>query len=240
VENCIRPIALGKKNWLFAGSECAGQRAAAIQTLLGTAKLNGLTSIEMAHAIKSVGLEPYLVNAANHYLLKATLYAYLRAGIPMMFGFHLIDVSSSSPEVIGKHAVAITGYSLGYSQSTFFENTSFLLKATRIDKIYVHDDQVGPFSRMAFDGQTIQFQDGSQAVSILTSWQGNDGSVGGIKLDLLFDATDIEQGAFFFCAIDYDTELTGLLRILFNMDELESLFDSSPAWLIVAWFRENL
>ena len=42
VENCIRPIALGKKNWLFTGSERAGQRAAAIQTLLGTAKLNGL------------------------------------------------------------------------------------------------------------------------------------------------------------------------------------------------------
>jgi hypothetical protein len=33
---------LGKKNWLFAGSERAGKRAAAIQTLLGTAKLNGL------------------------------------------------------------------------------------------------------------------------------------------------------------------------------------------------------
>ena len=42
VENDIRPIALGKKNWLFAGSERAGQRAAAIQSLLGTAKLNGL------------------------------------------------------------------------------------------------------------------------------------------------------------------------------------------------------
>ncbi|MFZ2168114.1 MAG: IS66 family transposase [Methylococcaceae bacterium] len=42
VENTIRLIALGKKNWLFAGSERAGQRAAAIQTLLGTAKLNGI------------------------------------------------------------------------------------------------------------------------------------------------------------------------------------------------------
>lgn len=42
VENIIRPIAIGKKNWLFAGSERAGQRAAAIQSLLGTAKLNGL------------------------------------------------------------------------------------------------------------------------------------------------------------------------------------------------------
>jgi transposase len=42
VENAIRPIAIGKKNWLFAGSERAGTRAAAIQSLLGTAKLNGL------------------------------------------------------------------------------------------------------------------------------------------------------------------------------------------------------
>jgi hypothetical protein len=42
VENAIRPIALGKKNWLFTGSERAGKRAAAIQSLLATAKLNGL------------------------------------------------------------------------------------------------------------------------------------------------------------------------------------------------------
>ncbi len=42
VENTIRPIALGRKNWLFAGSERAGKRASAIQTLLGTAKLNGI------------------------------------------------------------------------------------------------------------------------------------------------------------------------------------------------------
>ena len=42
IENAIRPIALGKKNWLFAGSEAAGRRAAAIQSLLATAKANGL------------------------------------------------------------------------------------------------------------------------------------------------------------------------------------------------------
>jgi transposase len=42
VENTIRPIAIGKKNWLYAGSERAGRRAAAIQSLMGTARLNGL------------------------------------------------------------------------------------------------------------------------------------------------------------------------------------------------------
>jgi len=42
IENDIRPVAIGKKNWLFTGSERAGKRAAAIQSLLYTAKLNGL------------------------------------------------------------------------------------------------------------------------------------------------------------------------------------------------------
>lgn len=41
-ENAVRPIALGRKNWLFVGSEAAGQRQAAIISLLATAKANGL------------------------------------------------------------------------------------------------------------------------------------------------------------------------------------------------------
>lgn len=41
VENAIRPIALGKKNWMFAGSEAAGKRAAVVQSLLATARANG-------------------------------------------------------------------------------------------------------------------------------------------------------------------------------------------------------
>lgn len=41
LENAIRPIALGRKNWLFAGSARAGERAAAIMSLIATAKANG-------------------------------------------------------------------------------------------------------------------------------------------------------------------------------------------------------
>jgi len=41
IENRIRPIALGRKNWLFAGSLRAGERAAAIMSLVQSAKLNG-------------------------------------------------------------------------------------------------------------------------------------------------------------------------------------------------------
>jgi transposase len=35
-------VALGRKNFLFAGSDYGGQRAAAMYTLIGSAKLNGL------------------------------------------------------------------------------------------------------------------------------------------------------------------------------------------------------
>jgi hypothetical protein len=41
LENQIRPIAIGRNNWLFAGSLRAGKRAAAVMSLIQSARLNG-------------------------------------------------------------------------------------------------------------------------------------------------------------------------------------------------------
>jgi hypothetical protein len=41
-ERAIRPLAVGRRNWLFAGSDAGGHRAAAVTSLIETAKLNGL------------------------------------------------------------------------------------------------------------------------------------------------------------------------------------------------------
>jgi hypothetical protein len=41
-ERSLRDVALGRKNYLFAGSDAGGERAAAIYSLIGSAKLNGL------------------------------------------------------------------------------------------------------------------------------------------------------------------------------------------------------
>jgi transposase len=41
-ENAMRKIALGRRNYLFAGSDRGGERAASIYTLVVTARLNGL------------------------------------------------------------------------------------------------------------------------------------------------------------------------------------------------------
>jgi len=41
-ERALRAVALGRKNYLFAGSDAGGERAAALYSLIGTAKLNGI------------------------------------------------------------------------------------------------------------------------------------------------------------------------------------------------------
>ena len=41
-ERALRAVALGRKNWSFAGSDDGGERAAAMYTLIGSAKLNGI------------------------------------------------------------------------------------------------------------------------------------------------------------------------------------------------------
>jgi len=41
-ERALRAVALGRKNFMFAGSDAGGDRAAAIYSLIGSAKLNGL------------------------------------------------------------------------------------------------------------------------------------------------------------------------------------------------------
>jgi transposase len=40
-ENSVRPLAVGRKNWLFVGSQQAGERAAVVMSLIESAKLNG-------------------------------------------------------------------------------------------------------------------------------------------------------------------------------------------------------
>ncbi len=42
VERALRAVSLGRKNYLFAGSESGGERAAAMYSLIGSAKLNDI------------------------------------------------------------------------------------------------------------------------------------------------------------------------------------------------------
>jgi hypothetical protein len=255
--------------------------------------------------------------------------------IPILLGFTICKVNEDNRliSVEGKHAVAVTGFHLG-SQIEPFTSSGFLLQASRMDKIYVHDDQVGPFSRMSFDKIKIS-NNSSQIDSISTSWGSQGGNyravidliliplyhkiripfkvvfdasmlfdlfieslriqekipfieerlewdiylttVNDLKfdifnstgidnnlrleilsyrlphfiwratathkedkvLDLLFDATDIEQGQFFLRAIEYNKDLSEVLRETSKDPSLEKLFQITPEGKIIEWFKQQ-
>lgn len=55
-ENALRGIAIGRKNWLFAGANCGGERAAVFYSLLETAKLNSVNpQVWLADILDRIG-----------------------------------------------------------------------------------------------------------------------------------------------------------------------------------------
>jgi transposase len=66
-ERAMRPVALGRRNWTFAGSDAGGVRAAAIYSLIETAKMNGLDpEAYLRHVIQRIADHP--VNRAAELL----------------------------------------------------------------------------------------------------------------------------------------------------------------------------
>ena len=110
----------------------------------------GLKISQMAQAIRSVGLEPFLVKIDNEENLKRTIYAYLHGGFPFIMGIDLYN--NIEDKYIGAHAVAVTGYKLTSLNTDINNQENFYLKASRIEEIYVHDDQVEPFTSIVSDG----------------------------------------------------------------------------------------
>ena len=59
VENSIRPVALGRKNYLFAGSHDAAQRSAMLYSLLGTCKMHGIEPFAwLAKTLEKIATHP--------------------------------------------------------------------------------------------------------------------------------------------------------------------------------------
>ena len=58
-ERALRTVALGRKNYLFCGSDAGGERAAGIYSLIGTAKLNGLDpEAYLRHVLERIAEHP--------------------------------------------------------------------------------------------------------------------------------------------------------------------------------------
>jgi hypothetical protein len=58
-ERALRVVALGRKNYPFAGSDAGGERAAAVDSLLGSAKLNDLDpELYLRHVLERIADHP--------------------------------------------------------------------------------------------------------------------------------------------------------------------------------------
>lgn len=304
---------------------------------------HGLFSWQMAHAISSVGLEPYPITIndeiSKEFCLQSSVYAYLRGGIPVPLLFRLHDVTLGRD--IGGHAVAVTGFSLGRAFPVAYDASGFLLKASRIDKLYAHDDGVGPFARMVLETWQEHPVTGKlqqpPVLALTTSWHDSNGEVGNVYalpdslllplyhkiripfrtalqvirafdeflelrevktavglgermewdiyltevndvkqdvmesedlpgpyrrgvllepmpkymwratatgdgriiLDILLDATDIEQGPLMVRAIEYDQNVGAALRQCTNTDVITQEYESHPVWALLRWFASQ-
>ncbi len=148
----------------------------------------GLTIEQMAHAIREIGLESFPINASDEYILQSTIYAYMKFGMPIALAIHLVDTSGPTHILFpngGGHAVAITGFRIDAIKSPCpIGDTGFLSKASKISKIYVHDDQIGPFARMEFDGVKVTLGLPPNTVtynSLTTNWPNLNGGNGGVR-----------------------------------------------------------
>jgi hypothetical protein len=66
-ERALRGVAIGRRNYLFAGADSGGQRAAAIYSLIGTAKLNGVDpEAWLRHVLTHIADHP--VNRVDDFL----------------------------------------------------------------------------------------------------------------------------------------------------------------------------
>ena len=310
----------------------------------------GLNPEQLCEAVRKVGLEPYVIRASNSLIVAVNVYAYLMAKIPMILGVTLVDTSVDSnsgvdTNVIGEHAVAVTGFSLGQGKATPIRledgGREFLLRATKINKLYVHDDGIGPFARMEMDDIPVELIRAGQASpkreSFSSSWRGEDKQIGSVRaapvlllvplyhkiripfdailttmyrfdgfietlresanlplesqlewdihlttvndlkseiiespelseesrkrvlltpmpkylwrglarcegrpvLGLVLDATDIEQGQTFVCAIEFDPVIASILREVTKEKAALSDYQNQPEWKIITWYANQ-
>lgn len=132
---------------------------------------SGLDHYQIGNAIESVGLVSELRNSnkftdTNH--VKAFIYAYNKMGLPVLLGIQL--------EGLGKHLITIVGYKKANDLIIPRDDVKMPMLSTKIERFYAHDDQIGPFSKLGFNG-TGDF---------VTSWINDTGSNVSAKLVSVF------------------------------------------------------
>ncbi|MDR0603134.1 MAG: hypothetical protein LBG80_02380 [Bacteroidales bacterium] len=110
-----------------------------------TAGSEGLNPKEIIKSISEQGLHALSFKSFTSVPVKAFLYAYLKAKLPVIIAVKLKS-SVYEPEY---HCLTALGYDIVPKGKE--SEVKLCLKSSLIDEIYVHDDQSGPFTRLKFD-----------------------------------------------------------------------------------------
>ena len=98
----------------------------------------GLTVQQLCDATRAFGFSPEVVTTSGRpEILVATLHTYLLSGIPVVLALRGSGVG---------HAVTAVGFQLSPSENPSLK-TSVPLRSSRMQKIYIHDDRLGPYAR---------------------------------------------------------------------------------------------
>ncbi len=139
--------------------------------------------------------------------LRAFVYAYLKMGAPVLLGIRLQNKDL--------HLVTLNGYRFGDNAASAGYG-DLLLESDRISKLYAHDDQVGPFSRLEFlkDRKTARRKSSVSTATAQGNWHLNTSWWSDLKKDETLLAA-------VFCVI---VPLPGNIKVSFNnmQEEIEN------------------
>jgi len=155
---------------------------AAITTVAGQAihlgrpiPSHGLISFEMCRAIRHYELEPELIDLRDRRFRSvpfiSLLYGYLWMGLPVILGVEI--------EKVGRHAIALTGYSFSRERQHKAETIELAkdkstqqvpLAGLHISALFGHDDQIGPFSRLKVISPACHSEGESNTIYLESTW----------------------------------------------------------------------
>lgn len=204
---------------------------------------DGLYLTDMIYAIRRVGLDPICVDVGmeqkhtsnddvdvasddeidakeNLSILLGTVYAYLGAGIPIILT-GVFERDSGEKYGDGGHAVTINGYHLDGNVN---ERSSWLI-SDEIDKIYVHDDQVGPNARISLDrGDVLRWQ---------TDWRDKDENLYLLPITLMipvYNKIRVSYEEVRECAAPVSVGLNAAIEMLKEAKRLPEDFEETLKW----------
>ncbi|MCE5238723.1 hypothetical protein LLH23_09545 [bacterium] len=134
----------------------------------------GLNTEEICQACRAVGLDAELFSfpAQPEADFKTVVQAYLSGGLPVVLLVELLNL----PQGPALHAVTLSGFSTGASLEGCW-------RGSRVSKVYAHDDQIGPFARMAVTSAEVQASGDTQPTEhtvLTTSWLDGNGERSGV------------------------------------------------------------